>query len=744
VKGIITMSRLSSFVLSSAIALLWASCAQSVGPGAGFDIHFPDNRASDIGAIASQIASRPVAEEPTLVVVAPPAPARGIAVFSLPEGRRLWQTATRVDSRPVIAGGLVVAHANGQVIAWDARSGEERWHLPDQGYSLIGAGGDNDYVALSLGPGGISQRHGVFVVVDARSGSVRFEKEVEQALGVPTAVGGYAFVPWNGQYFSIVDIGSGRERARIRSQDDLFGRADHEGNAVYFGSRVLYRLSEASAVGHRQGSETYAIPPEDLPGNPPLLTDGYSAAFCGVNARERVAVVTREDPTRPGVHLLDDTAYVLFHRVLFALDASNGRVRWAHLHNADISGVEPVRGGVVFMDERGNAVMLDGRAGNVVYQQNLGQPTAQAVFSLPLTFAPPHANEEPAESPAATLIAAAGGTDNRLLPARIFATRALASIPGDEATRGLLDIAGRQSYPQELRAAAGEALAHRTDGVDAMLVALQRHADWLHQVSAPPVGFIARALANAHERRAVAPLTSHLNDPETAATELPLLVAALKEFADPAALPALLDFVRLYHADEGQVPPVGEGEGVNDRSLPEQNAINAALELAIEAIGQFGTPDDRRWLQAMADDANTLDPVRVVLERTLNGPSGAPANATASSGSNGAPNANGSGGGDDEPEIDDPNLPPPRLTADMISDGFSGVRDQMMHCMDGMTSRPSQVRITFRYDNEGHVSNVLVLPAVLQRCIAQIAQGVTLRRSQTPRDIATYYLIGGN
>ena len=728
-----------SFALTGTLALVAAACSQGVGPGAGFDIHFADNRGADVGAVAAQIAARPVSDEPALVVVAPPAPARGIAVFSLPDGRRLWQTATRVDSRPVIAGGVVVAHANGQVSGWDARTGQERWHVPDHGYSLIGAGGDNDHIAISLGPGGISQRHGVFVVVDARTGSVRYEQEVEQALGAPTAVGGYAFVPWNGQYLSIIDVGNGTERARIRSADDLFSRADHEGNAVFFGSRVQYRLASASANGHREGSETYAIPREDLPGNPPFLTDGYAAAFLGVNARERVAVVSRPDPSQNGSHLLGDTFYVLFHRVLFALDAGNGAVRWAHLHNADISGAEPLRNGVAFVDERGNAVMLDGRAGNVVFSQNLGGPSAQAVFSLPADFTPPHANEEPAQSPAATLIEAAGGTDNRLLPARVFAARALASIPGDEATRGLLDIAGRQNYPQELRAAAGEALAHRTDGVDAMLAALQHHADWVRQIQAPPVGFIARGLASAHERRAVALLASFLADPDVPAEELPPLVGALKDFADPAAVPALLDFVRLYHADEGIVPPVGEGDGINDRSLPDQNAVTAAIELAIQAIAQLGSPADRRWLQALADDTNTIEPVRVALQRSLSGDSSAPANATASNGSGGGSNAAGGGA-----EIDDPNIPPPRLTADMISDGFSAVHDQMMHCLDGMTSRPAQVRLTFRYDSEGHVSNVLVLPASLQRCLEPIATGVTLRHSQTLRDIATFYLVGGN
>ncbi len=730
--------RFPAFTLAGSFAL-YVACSTSVGPGAGFDIHFPDNRGRDVGAIAAQVAARPVPTDATVVVITPPTPARGFTVFSLPGGQRLWQTATRVDSRPVVAGNLVVAHSQGQVFGWDARTGQERWRAPDHGFSLIGASGDDSFVAMSLGPGGISQRRGVFLVVDARSGSTRYERTVEQALGVPAVAGGYAFVPWNGQYLTVVDIGAGVERARIRTSDDLFSRAIREGNAVYFGARALYRLSEASARGQRQGAETFALTREDLPGNPPLFNDGYTASYSGVNARERVAVISRPDPSQPGAHMLDGCVYVLFYRTVFALDTQSGNVRWAYVHAADIAGASPVRGGLVFVDEQGNAVMLDGRAGNPVYTHALGSPASQAVISVPAGFAPPHEGEEPAATPAASLIAAAGGTDNRLLPARLFAARSLAGIPGDEATRGLLDIAGRRTNPQDLRAAAGEALGHRTDGLDAMLQALSRHADYLHQTEAPPVGFIARALSNAHERRAIAPLIAHLADPETPATELPPLVAALRDFADPSAIPALLDFVRLYHADEGIVPPIGEGEGINDRSLPEQQAITSALELAIQAIAQGGGPPERRWLQAQVDDTNTLEPVRVVLRRALGGESGAP-------GSSAPPAARGENTVNATPppdEVDDPNIPPTHLTPEMIAAGFEPQRAEMMHCLDGMTSRPAQVRLTFRYDNEGHVSNVMVAPPVLQRCIEAIAPRVQLRTSQTPRDIGNYYLLGG-
>lgn len=716
------------------------ACATGFGPGSGFNLHFPDNRGRDVGAIASVIASRPVEEDLPVVIVSAPAPARGFSVFALPGGQRLWQTATRIDSRPAITGSLLVAHSQGQVFAWDVRTGQERWHVPDHGFSLIGASGDGASVALSLGPGGIRQRRGVFLVVDARSGSTRFERTVEQALGVPAMAGGYAFVPWNGQYLTMVDVRAGSERARIRTGDDLFSRAFREGNAVYFGARALYRLSAASAGGQRQGSGAFTVPRQDLPGNPPLFTDGYTASHSGVNARERVAVLSRPDPTQPGAHMLDDTIYALFYRTVFALDARSGAVRWAYVHAAaDIAGATPVRGGFVFVDERGTAAMLDLRAGNPVYTHALGTPAAQAVISVPVGFAPPRDGQEPAHTPASSLIAAAGGTDTRLLPARLFAARSLAGLPGEEATRGLLDIAGRRAYPQELRAVAGESLGHRTEGLDAMLAALGTHADYLRQTEPPPVGFIARALVNAHERRAIAPLIAHLSDPETPATELPPLVGALRDFADPSAIPALLDFVRLYHADEGIVPPLGEGEGINDRSLPEQQAINSALELAIMTLAQAGGPPERRWLEALFDDVNTLEAVRTVIRHALDG--GSPAVGGSSSPSvagQTAPTTTAP-----EEEVEDPNIPPNHLTPEMIAAGFDPVRGEMMHCLDGMTSRPAQVRLTFRYDGEGHVSNVMVAPTTLQRCIESIVPQVRLRTSQTPRDIGNFYLLGG-
>jgi hypothetical protein len=348
------------------------------------------------------------------------------------------------------------------------------------------------------------------------------------------------------------------------------------------------------------------------------------------------------------------------------------------------------------------------------------------VIHVPIDFNPPRNGTDPPQEPITTLLATVASTDDRLLPARLFAVRALANMPGADATAGLLDVTSRLGYPPALRASAGEALARRTDGIDSLLTALEVHYDYLRQTSAPPVGFIARALAHAHESRGVALLVAHLSDPETPAADLPPLVAALKELGDSTAVPALLDFVRLYHADDGPVPPVSGDEPINDRSLPEQEALNSALELAVQAVFQMGTPSDRRWIEYIARDPNTLSPVRNAIARAMPRPeqdAPAPVADVADAGA-------------------DPNVPPVRVTREMIQDAFAPVRDAMLHCLDHASSRPDQVRLEFRYDGAGTISSVAVVPAHFTACMAPIASGVRLPASQVSREIGSYYLIG--
>jgi hypothetical protein len=378
----------------------------------------------------------------------------------------------------------------------------------------------------------------------------------------------------------------------------------------------------------------------------------------------------------------------------------------------------------------------------VAYRRSLGVPAAQAVIQAPLDFAPDATGRdaEPAQSAAATLIAAASTTDDRLLPARIFAVRTLGVMPGVEATQGLLDVASRTNYPPQLRAAAGEAVSHRTDGAEALVAALDQHYDYLRQTTAPPVGYIARALVSARERSGNAGLVRHLQDPETPAQDLPAIASALRDLGDSTVVPALLDFLRLYHADDGPVPPVSGGEAMNDRSIPDQLALNDALDAVVQAIVRLGGTRDRRWIRYLRRDGNTLEPIRAAMDNALSGsPQGTPEEDRSAGSTDGEQTSPGSSSSSDETGQA---IPPPRVTPEMIQDAFAPVRDRMLRCLAGAASRPGQLRIQFRYDSAGALSSVTVTPREWSGCIAPIAGAVRLPASQVSREIGTYYLIG--
>lgn len=702
----------------------------------GFDVDYPSNRPAPVLSVAERVAGQTFEAEPALVALVPVSPARGVTVFSVPEGRRLWQNSTALDARPAFASGALVSHSGRQVLAWDARTGAQRFVLSDNNYQLIGASGDGRSIALALGPGGLNRRRGTLLAVDAQSGAVRFSRDVEQPLGHPTIADNFLLVPWSSQYLSVFDVGRNEEFARLRSAEDIFAHAWREGNVLYFGARTLYRLGPDSARAQRDPAHTFRLEREDLPGNPQLTMDGYMNAMAGTNARERVTTSWRFDPAQPGVQLTDGTLYLLFHRVVFATEAATGAVRWAWTAPNDLAGVQPTRGGFFAVDERGGMFFLDARAGNVRWHADAGMRAAQAVVQVPLDFAPPASSDSEAAQPAATtLLVAAGGTDTRMLPARLYATRALGTMRGPEATRALLELASQREYPQELLTAANEALGRRTEGLDPLLAALGTHFHFIRGTPAPPVGAIARAMGATRERRAVPLLVAQLSDPGTPLADLPDVVEALRAIADASAVPALLDFLRLYHSDDGAVPGVDGSDPVNDRSITDQDAVNLALGTAAQAVVQLGSPSDRRWLAAFLTDTNTVGGARTRVEAAVGGVQQAPSVAASAGGTAGA-----SGG---QPAIVDANLPPPRLLPEQITQAFAAVRDPMLACLNALSSRPSQVRLTFFYDATGHISNLAVTPPTLSSCVTPVAQTVTLPRSQVGRDIGTYYLLGG-
>lgn len=694
--------------------------------GGAFGLAYPASSAGELAAVEARARAAAAPMVPAVAVVVPPAPARGFAMFALPTGARTGQVGVAIVGRPVIAGDLVLARSPGSIVAWGL-DGRERWRVPDRGFSLVGASQDAGRVAITLGGAGVTRRSGALLVVDAETGAPQLQRPEAHAFGAPLLVGRDLYVPWDGQNLSVFDADRGAELARVRTRDDVFGFARREGPTVWLGARALYRFGADMSAGRSAAATRVAFSRDGLPGAPPFMADPYVTLNAGLDARERVRLAWRPDSAAQGATFAGGAVYSLFHRDVFALDAATGAVRWAYVHPADVAGIEVSRGGVTLVDENGRAALLDAASGRVCWRANLDTPSAQAVLQVPGDFAPSGgADDEPARSQVEGLLLAAGGTDTRLMPAQLFAVRALTEIESPEATHALVTVLTRRLYPQELRAAAGEAITHRTNGTEAMLEALGAHHDYVRDVTAPPVGMLARGLAAARERRAVPALIAHLQDPATAASDLPQITAALRELGDAAAVAPLVDFLRLYHADSGMLSPVGGGEAHDDRHVGEQEPLDAALEQAVLAVGAMGGATERRVLDEIATHPRTATVVRDAIARVSAGDTRtAQASATAAS----------QGGG-----IDMAFHMPTRLNAEAVETAYLPVRPQLLECLRNAPSRPSMVRIQFRYDSAGAVSHATINPTAFQACMAPLIEAVRLPENSAGRDIATYNL----
>ncbi len=706
--------------LALPLVLAVLGCAGGITRGA-FSLSTPASDAVVLAAVTDRVRSAaPNNLSPVAAIVADD-PTQGLVVVDLGSGALLGRVAAALASRPVVAGNLVIGRVTGSIVAWSLQ-GSERWRIPDEGLDLVGASHDGDRVAVVLGGTGVTHRRGVLQVLQASDGSVVGRTEIAHALGLPTLLGNEVFLPWDGQNLSVLDARTGDELSRVRSRDDVVGFSFREGNAVYYGARALYRLGPESASGTLDGTPHYQPRSDELPGAAPFALDGYTSLRAGVDARERVRLLWRPDPVLPGVVLLHNTVFALYHRDVFALDAQTGTVRWAYVSPQDLAGVAVVRAGLVVIDDHGVASLLAPDDGRARWRQTLPASGPQAVLQLAADFAPTPNTDDPPRALVQSLLEAAGGSDARLLPAQRFATHALAALPGAPATEALVALLTRRGLSVELRAVVGEGLVGRSEGTDAMLEALDHHFDYLRGVDVGPVGLLARALAQAHERRAVSVLVSHLFDPATPTDDLAPIVVALRELGDPSSVAALTDFVRLYHADVGAVAPVGGDEPIIERELTDQDHLNAAVEQAIETIARMGGAPERALLDRVRVHPAAPEAVRVAASRMRDGAvQESPTGEDAASGSDmtfGAPAG--------------------RLSPEAINDAMGQRRSEVLACLRNASSRPAQLRVQFRYDGEGRVSNVSVMPVVFQQCVAPIVEQVTLPTTVAVRELGTW------
>jgi len=507
-------------------------------------------------------------------------------------GGRAWSFAHQVETRPAIAGNIVVGCGSQEVFALDAETGKRLWTRKVAG-TLKGIGDDGKTTVISLRAQG---ENATTILAVSHDGSLVRQLEVEPAVGVPAVVGGHAFLPWQGQYVTAWDLGSGDEVARLLFREQV-SHAFTSGKKLYFGELGLFRFDEQIGQAHLRQASHVGLPQREFPGTPTLLPPGIDTLPAVADARDRVALFARP-ADRAKLAIDSDRFFSTYFKLALGLDAKSGKLAWVHTHAADFIAGSPFAGGVALCDTEGVVTFLDAKTGGSLGSVSLGKKiTGCAVQADGLVKPGPAA---PVKTLAMQIGDAGDVTEHEMVAVQRVLLRDLLELDDATATKELIDFASNPKTSPELIPDIRIALAKRRTGADHMIAALGRHYDFLKDVlSPPPVGPMADALAAMNETRAAAVLAAHLNDPANSSDDVKRVSAALVQIGTKDQIEQLWSFFALYRS-------IAEDENIA------QSVINAA-----EALVKLGGPEKRELVAKAANDPLTVPQVKQGVSRLL-------------------------------------------------------------------------------------------------------------------------------
>src|SRR5262249_14323070 len=146
-------------------------------------------------------------------------------------------------------------------------------------------------------------------------------------------------------------------------RDRVVGHALLQDGVLYVGQHGLFRVQPGIEAGTRESAPYYEPKPRALPGQPPFLPDGYQAVAAPDAASRSVRIAWRARTEDEKIRFDGGAFYFVFYRLLFAFDADEDRVRWVHVHPADIVGIEVTPEGPFLVDKQGVMLVLDARDG---------------------------------------------------------------------------------------------------------------------------------------------------------------------------------------------------------------------------------------------------------------------------------------------------------------------------------------------------------------------------------------------
>jgi outer membrane protein assembly factor BamB len=569
---------------SALAALIAVGCGGGSLRGPAFKDDWQNDDGRAISAVAARLANTHIPESKGLVVGVTTSGLVGMGL----DGSGKWTHAGLPDSRPSLAGNVVVYTAGGTLFALDAGSGRELWHTDVGSDKRLRGAGDDGTTTVATVAG--SAGGGSLVVAVSHNGNVLRRWTPDPDVGIPAVAGNVVFAPWDSQYVSALDLDDGSEIGRVLARN-VVSRSIAVGGSLYFGESALVKFDSAISRSSHGEAHVVKLPERELPGKPTWFPSGIQVLPPTAGAPDAIRFYARPAEHDGKLGVDSGRFAATYFRIAVGFDEGDAALRWTRTLPAEIIGGDAAAGGFVFCDVTGDVWFTDARAGGASGKASLGTPLKACIvsagsFAVPMGRSPGTLTAQITE--AIELREATMATIQR------FLLRELGTNESDEAvTKTLLDLASDARTQPEVLAEARTLLAGRRNGVEYMLAALERHYDFLSDVlRPPPVGPLADALSAIGERKAAPLLAAHLNDPSDTPNDIRHAAHALLKLATPDELAAVRTFFSLYHS-----------------TADEDDLIAAAVDAA-RILVQLGGAEGASVVEQAARDPLTVPAVR--------------------------------------------------------------------------------------------------------------------------------------